>query len=95
MLEPYSDLCHHEIGAGQVRPQVKPTEGVSHVKAVTMRLRLEGNETRDELMDALRHVSASHASAANQHVRKMLLDEADELLDAVRVMDELGAMVDG
>lgn len=60
-----------------------------------MRLRLEGNETRDELLESLRHVSDTHKASANQHLREMLIGEADELLDAVALIDELEAMTNG
>lgn len=36
VLEHDSHFCHHEKGAGQVRPQVKTTEGVSHTRVVIM-----------------------------------------------------------
>jgi hypothetical protein len=60
-----------------------------------MRLRLEGNETRDELLEAFQNVSATHRRATNVYLRKILHDEADELVDAVKVLEELEAMTDG
>jgi superfamily II DNA/RNA helicase len=60
-----------------------------------MRLRLEGNETRDELLETLSHVGATHQASTNTHLRKMLIDEADELLDAVAFIDQFEAMTNG
>ncbi len=60
-----------------------------------MRLRLEGNETRDELLETLSHVGATHQSSTNPHMRKILIDEADELLDAVAFIDQFEAIANG
>jgi hypothetical protein len=68
---------------------VKPLRGGD------MRLRLEGNETRDELLEAFQNVSATHRHATNIHLRKILFDEAYEIVDAVKIIDELEAMTNG